>query len=284
MLKFNLNKNNHNNGDNKMSSTIPEAPVFNQIAIKPYGESNEEAKVIKLKTTSFIQSQTISKAAKVALKVIVALGIVLTLGLPLLSKSFRLLAADLFFAPSPERDLKRAKISLKKGPISIQKLEEKREKTDQMLFKRQNLTVERFEQIKQKENDAKIKQQYLSDKQQYLSEKFEEARYDLENSQKIAKNMGSKPQHNLEEITERAQMMQLATRTSLEVKPKSPEKITREDILNSIREAKAKKAETYMEKTTKKVATHVENNSGRYTFILGALILGGMAAASRLKV
>lgn len=246
-----------------MSSIIPEAPVFNPIAIKPYRESNEEAKVIKLKTTSFIQSQTISKAAKVALKAIVALGIALTLGLPLLSKSFRLLAADLFFAPSPERDLKRAKISLKKGPISIQKLEEKREKTDQMLFKRQNLTVERFEQIKQKENDAKIKQQYLSDKQQYLSEKFEEARYLLENSQKIAKNIGSKPQHNLEEIKGRALMMKLARRMG------------REDILNSIREAKAKKAET-MEKTTKKVVTHVENNSGRYTFhafLLGALIL-----------
>lgn len=247
-------------------------------------------------------SQAIAKVAKVALKAIVALGIALTLGLPLLSKSVRLFTADLFFGPDLERELEKAKINPKKAvEKAISSLEDAQEaarkegkqalKPESLLaqknaLKKAPLSIEKLEQ-KREEIDEPLREIPLEKtRSQFLSKyapEFEEARYDLESAQKIAKNMGSKPQHNLEEIAERAQMMKLATRTG-KVQLKSPEKITRGDILDSIREAKAKKAEAetiYMEETTKKIVKHVGNNTGGYLFTLGTIALIGFAALKK---
>ncbi|ADI38557.1 hypothetical protein [Waddlia chondrophila] len=263
------------------------------VARKPI-DNTENIDVIQKKSTiGESVSQAIAKVAKVALKAIVALGIALTLGLPLLSKSVRLFTADLFFGPSLERELEKAKINPKKAvEKAISSLKDAQEaakeegkqapKPEDLEDQKGNLKktllgIEGLEQNRQKideyhrqiaDTEAVDFKKEKAEKDQFLSEyapKFEEARLEkikLDNERKIAIGTEGKQGLVLPKITP--------------------------DILEK---AKAKKAEaekaeaekpTYMEKTTKKVATHVENNSGRYAIALGvgATLL---MAVSRLK-
>ena len=109
MLKFIFitNKTNHNNGDNNMTTPLGSNPV-DQMNIEATMAAKPKA------SSSISASKIMYKVANVALKVFVALGLALTLGLPLISKTVRNFSEDLFFGVqnrpttyNPEKEAKR---------------------------------------------------------------------------------------------------------------------------------------------------------------------------------